>query len=78
MVVAIATMMSVVLLVIFAVFKSFKDLMIQIIRLIDRVLSPYALLANIFASCGLFATLARAALILHVSVLVIIGRGSGE
>jgi hypothetical protein len=46
--------------------------------LIDRVLSPYALLTNIFAPCLLFATLAGAALILGVSVLVIIGRGSRD
>ncbi len=52
--------------------------MIQIIRLIDRVLSPYALLTNIFSPCWLFATLASAALILRVSVLAIIGRGSGD
>jgi uncharacterized membrane protein YhaH (DUF805 family) len=47
-----ATMMSLVHFVILAVFFLFlKDLMIQFIRLIDRVLSAYALLTKGFISC---------------------------
>ncbi len=49
-----ATLMTVVRFVILAVFLSFKELMIQFIILIDRVLPPYAQLTNIFISCQLF------------------------
>jgi hypothetical protein len=51
MAVATATMMLVVTL---AIFLSFIELMIQFVRLIDRVLSPYAQLTNLFISCQLF------------------------
>jgi hypothetical protein len=64
MAVVTATMMSVVRFVILAIFLSFIEFMMQFIRLIYRVLSPYAQLTNIFISCQLFATLASGAMIL--------------
>jgi hypothetical protein len=54
MAVATATMMSVVHFVILAIFLSLMDLMIQFIGLIDRVLSPCAVLTKDFISCQLF------------------------
>ncbi len=62
----------------FGHFLSLIDLMIQFIRLIDRVLSPYALLINVFISRLLFVTLTSAALILCVSVIAMVGRGSRD
>jgi hypothetical protein len=50
MAVATATMMSVVYFVILAGFLSLIDLMIQFIRIIEEVLSPYALLTKVFIS----------------------------
>jgi hypothetical protein len=78
MAVATATMMSVVRFLILAVFLSFTELMIQFIRLIDRILSPHALLTKVFISCQLFATLVSTALILWVAVIAMVGRDSRE
>jgi hypothetical protein len=62
----------------FGHFLSFRELMIQFIGLIDRVLSPYALLTNFFISCQLLATLVSQGMILWVSVSVMVCRGSKD
>jgi hypothetical protein len=78
MTMATATMMPVVHFVILPVFLSFKELMNQFIRLIDRVLPPYAQLTNILFPANFFATLTSAAMILWVSVIAMIGRISRD
>jgi hypothetical protein len=62
----------------FGRFLSLIELMVQFIRMIDRVLSPYALLTNVFISCHLFATLVSVALILWVIVIAMDSRGSRD
>jgi hypothetical protein len=46
--------------------------------MIDRVLSPYALLTNVVIYCQLFATLVSVALILWVIVIAMDSRGSRD
>ncbi len=52
--------------------------MINFIRLIDRVVSPYALLTNAFISCWLFAALVSTATKLRASEIATAGRGSND